>query len=111
METAKAKEIEEIIKNIDAYPSISFVVQEKGLLWRIAPEYAKDKAKELLKLQNQALADKLREVREEIKKKTLKDNFGKDFVPQPLIDGYFKAMNEFLAYLDTEIKRLEELKK
>jgi len=34
--------------------------------------------------------------------------FGKDFVPQAKIDGYFKAMNEFLAYLDTEITKLEK---
>ena len=46
------KKIEKILKNIDWYASAEDVVQTRGLLWRVNPEYAKEKANEIIKVLN-----------------------------------------------------------
>ena len=44
------KQIAEILQDLEWIPSADFVVETKGVLFRINPKWAKDKAKEITEL-------------------------------------------------------------
>jgi len=55
MTTTMEKKIQKELQDITYYVSADQVVEEKGLLWRIKPRYAKDKAQTILSLLRKAL--------------------------------------------------------
>lgn len=61
-ESLREKIIKEL-RNIEFYPSADNVVQEKGLLFRINPRYAKEKSDSILQIVYEYLMEKVRELR------------------------------------------------